>query len=59
MITYQHTCCDCFGDGWGPMLRTVVWELIAPEVLTLYTFREEPDEVHWVSFCANHVWLNE
>lgn len=23
-------CVDCGGDGWGPMLRTSLWNLIAP-----------------------------
>lgn len=44
------TCCDCWGDGWGPMLRSEVWRKIEPQVQTLYFVRSQPNLYRWGKF---------
>lgn len=45
-----QVCSDCFGDGWGPMLRDIVWNTIKPPVFTMYILPSQPDLVRWGRF---------
>lgn len=45
-----QVCSDCFGDGWGPMLRDVVWNTIEPPVVTMYILASQPDLIRWGRF---------
>jgi predicted phage-related endonuclease len=43
-------CCDCGGNGWGPMLTTETWEKVEPSFETPYKLASQPNLQRWGKF---------
>lgn len=46
---FRIVCSNCFSDkGYGPMLRTIVWNAIEPSISTMYV--DDDQNIRWGKF---------